>query len=714
MKKDTLIKSMAVVLALSLAPAGAAARQAGAGVKPAPAAGSEAAAQENKDAQSTDKRAQAARKYLEGRRLEEAGNFPGAVTAYREAIALDPQSVDLRVTLGSLYLKSRNVIDAEAQAQEARKLAPDNIETHKLLARVYLAQSFVGTATDKEKVRAAIKELEDVVKLNAKAKIEINNDEAPVLTVLGGLYLSLDEQDKALDALKRVSEGDVSDDESHYELAKVYYQKNKFREAAAAARKAYDINQKAPDARKTNAYAGLLAKSLLRIGRTQEALDIYKKAIGVKEPSPRDAVVKGDDDDAQKNGLPTSPLVFDYAEALVFAGRYDEATKLLDPIIKNVRKESPAYLAAVRITADALKRSGKRDQVVQMLEAALKGQDVSESLPILYSLAETYEDMLQFDKAIQTYEEALSSIVNPDGTVNSNEQDKQAAAAVLQRIGLAYRLAGKRDKAMQTFERMKKVLGPDSPRADQLIIDTLLNEGKNQEALEAATAAAKRFPDERSLKFYRAQAAGRAGDLKTADDILRGMLKNSPEDADVYLFWSSVQLEANMLKEAEENVRKAISIDPNDLNPLVTLSSIQDRQKKYKESEATLKKALEIDPDNATILNNLGYFLADRNERLDEAERLIRRAVNIEPTNGSFLDSLGWLLYRQGKIQEAQKYLEQAVVYSQRSATIRDHLGDLYKKQGQTQKAREKWEEALKLATEPDEIKKIKEKLDKK
>jgi Tfp pilus assembly protein PilF len=113
-------------------------------------------------------------------------------------------------------------------------------------------------------------------------------------------------------------------------------------------------------------------------------------------------------------------------------------------------------------------------------------------------------------------------------------------------------------------------------------------------------------------------------------------------------------------------------------------------------------------------LNNLGYFLADRNERLPEAEALIRRAVNIEPTNGSFLDSLGWLLFKQGKVGEAQKYLEQAVIYSQRSGTIRDHLGDVYKKQGQTDKARAKWEEGLKLSTEPDEIKKIKEKLDKK
>jgi Tfp pilus assembly protein PilF len=304
--------------------------------------------------------------------------------------------------------------------------------------------------------------------------------------------------------------------------------------------------------------------------------------------------------------------------------------------------------------------------------------------------------------------------VNPDGTVGGRDQDKQAAEVVLQRIGVAYRMAGKRDKAMETFERMKKVVGKDRPRADQLIVDTLINEGKYKEALQAATDAAARFPDERSFKFYRAQAAGRLGETSTADSTLKSMLKDAPEDVDVYLFWSSVQLDANQVREAEESARKAVAIEPNDIGPLVTLASVQDREKKYKESEATLRKALEIDPDNATVLNNLGYFLADRNERLPEAEALIRRAVNIEPTNGSFLDSLGWLLYRRAKLSEAQKYLEQAVVYQSRSATIHDHLGDLYKKQGQMDKARAKWEDALKLSTDPEEMKKIKEKLGKK
>jgi len=668
-------------------------------------------AQDTKPQQPGDKRAEALKKYLEAQRLDQAGNYPGAVAAYKEALALDPQSVELRTALGSLYLKNRNVIDAEAQAQEAVKLAPDSVEVRKLLARIYLAQTFVGTNTVKEKARAAVAQLEAIVRIDPNAKIEVADQEQPVLTIIGELYWTLDEQDKALDALKRVSEGSASADRAHYQLAALYYQKNKFREAAASARKAYDLDPK------SSQYAGLLAKSLLRIGRSQEALDIYKKAIGVKaQPKEDKSKTNGDKDDKDDDAssLITSPLLFDYAEALVFAGRYDDANKLLDPLIKAIRKDTPAYLTLIREKGDVLRRTGKREEAVQLLETALKGQDVSDSLPVVYALGETYEEMLQFDKAISTYEDALASIVNPDGTVGNREPEKQAAEAVLQRIGFAYRLAGKRDKAMETFARMKKVVGADRPRADQLIVDTLINEGKYKEALAAATEAAARFPDERSFKLYRAQAAGRLGDTSTADSTLKSMLKNNSEDADVYLFWSSVQLDANQVKEAEDSARKAASIDPNDIGPLVTLASVQDREKKYKESEATLRKALEIDPDNATVLNNLGYFLADRNERLPDAEAFIRRAVNIEPTNGSFLDSLGWLLYRQGKLTEAQKYLEQAVIYQQRSATIHDHLGDLYKKQGQMDKARVKWEDALRLATEPDEIKKIKEKLGKK
>src|ERR1044072_1947208 len=63
-------------------------------------------------------RAAAMKKYLEAQSYEQANNVPKAIASYKEAIALDPASAELRVALGSLYLKERNVIDAEAQARE--------------------------------------------------------------------------------------------------------------------------------------------------------------------------------------------------------------------------------------------------------------------------------------------------------------------------------------------------------------------------------------------------------------------------------------------------------------------------------------------------------------------------------------------------------------------------------------------------------------------
>jgi tetratricopeptide (TPR) repeat protein len=658
-------------------------------------------------AQESDKRAEALKKFLEARKLDESGDYPAAVAAYKAAVALDPTSADLRIALGSLYLKNRNIIDAESQAREAIKLAPDNLESRKLLARVYLSQTHVGNAIDKDKVRLAIKELEEIAKVSSSAQIEVDvNEQLPVSAVIGELYLTIDETDKALESFKRVSEGGGASHPAYYRVAQIYYQKNKFREATAAARRAYDAEPKNP------AYASLLGKSLLRTGRSQEAVAIYEKAVVPRDGKPAEG--------SAVEVLVGSPLTFDYAEALVFAGRYDDAVKLLDPYVKTARRGGPVFLRATELIADAQRRAGKREDAVRTIEDAIKGQDVSESLPLLYNLAETFEEMQQFAKAVETYDEALQAILNPDGTVSDREPDRQNAGLILRRITLAYRMDGKRDKVLETVERMRKALGPKSTVADQVHIGILVDEGKFKEALDAATAAIERHPDERVFKLFRAQASGRLDDMETAEATLRKMLNGNEEDIETYLFLSSVQLDANRLKEAEESARKAVAIDASDIGPLLTLSTVQERQKKYKESEATLRKALEIGPDNPTVLNNLGYFLADRGERLDEAEELIRRAVNIEPTNGSFLDSLGWLLYKKGKTQEAQKYMEQAVIYSPRSVTIRDHMGDVYKKLGMNDKARAEWEMALKLgtelrfSTEPNEINRIKEKLGRK
>src|SRR5260370_31559832 len=103
---------------------------------------------------------------------------------------------------------------------------------------------------------------------------------------------------------------------------------------------------------------------------------------------------------------------------------------------------------------------------------------------------------------------------------------------------------------------MKKALGADRPQPDEFIIDTLIQDGKNKEALEAANAAALEFPGERQFKLLKAQAASRLGDMQTADATLQSLMKHTSENSQTYSFLSSIHLQANQLKDARDNARK--------------------------------------------------------------------------------------------------------------------------------------------------------------
>jgi tetratricopeptide (TPR) repeat protein len=650
---------------------------------PAPAKAGQPAAAQNGQGDATARRRSAYESYVEGEQHARQGEYVPAVAAYKKAIELDPTADEPRVALARLYLSNRDIEAARTAAQEALKANPDSTQARAALAEIYLNEAVGGGSLSKEKAQAAIDELEKIVKADEKAEVLLNNRSMKALAVLGTLYKALDEDKKALDAYERLSKVDPTSSDTSTTLAELYFDQRRFRDAARVA----DLARKA-DASNFKAML-ILAQSLLRTGRAAEAVDVYKQLIDALPEQSKAAVAK------------------DYADALVQAGRYNEAMETLKPVLA----KDPKDVRAVRVLADAQRRSGRRDLAAKTLEDALVGQDVSESLEIVFALAETYEETEQFDKAISTYEDALSALLNPDGTVSA--ADRQNASVIMRRIASAQRAAGRKDKVAETYERMRKVLGGDDTTPDLLEIQDKIETADYPGAVAQARRAgmAAKGDDKRTLAFLEAQALGRKGDLAEAVKLLQGLVGAGGDDGDVYAFMAVVQLDAGDAAAAEVSIRKALAPDPNDTSLLITLSSIQDKAGRYQDSEATLRKVLDLDPDNSTALNNLGYFLTERKQRLEEALQLIQRAVNIDPTNGSFLDSLGWLYFQMGKLPEAKRYLEQAASYEHQSSTIREHLGDLYAKLGDMTKARQSWESALRLSNEREEVARLKGKL---
>jgi Flp pilus assembly protein TadD len=110
-------------------------------------------------------------------------------------------------------------------------------------------------------------------------------------------------------------------------------------------------------------------------------------------------------------------------------------------------------------------------------------------------------------------------------------------------------------------------------------------------------------------------------------------------------------------------------------------------------------------------MNYLGYSWVDQGINLDEGMKMIRRAVEQRPDDGYIVDSLGWAHYRTGNIEEAVKNLERAVELKPDDPTINDHLGDAYWRTGRQLEARFQWQHALQLKPEPDDARKIEEKI---
>ncbi|MCS7078611.1 MAG: tetratricopeptide repeat protein [Chloracidobacterium sp.] len=619
---------------------------------------------------SRDQRIKAYEKFLQARRYVAQADPLNAIAAFKEVLALDPKAAAAHVELGNLYLEARNLRDAEQHARQAVALDPEDATAHWLLGRLLYSQA-LGATFNREKAREAVAALETVAKLDS-----LNLD---VYRLLGRLYRDLNEVDNALSAYAKLIGANQGGPEEFDAATELYFRKRRYRDAANTARQAYVLSGENPQ------WGYRLAQALLYAGQTAEAIEVLRELL-------------------EENGN-NLRLTLSYAEALMRGGRYADAEQQVQRILS----VHPNHPEALSILAQVQRRSGRREEAVKTLQQALAGQDVTETLAQQYALAETLAELGRIEEAVAAYESALRSVVNPDNSVSESQRER--AELILMRIAATYKAAGRNDKEIATYDRMRRMLGAESALADMLEIESLRSEGRHEEALKAARAARRRFPQERQFVYLEAQVLSRLGQVDQALKELKKVAEEVDDAGEIAQMKAIILSDANRFEDAEQSARQAVRYDEKNIAYLVTLSSILERRKQYAESEQLLRTVLSLDPDNPTALNNLGYFLAERNERLDEALALVQRAVNIEPTNSSFLDSLGWVYFKQNRLDLAKYYIEQALGYDRRNATLNDHLGDVLERMGDLEGARRQWKIARSLATDPEEIHRIEAKL---
>lgn len=291
------------------------------------------------------------------------------------------------------------------------------------------------------------------------------------------------------------------------------------------------------------------------------------------------------------------------------------------------------------------------------------------------------------------------------GVVGSAARDPMTAVIYLQ---LARHLAPKDEVIAITLAEFFEQLRQHERAAS--LYETVANTSPlaNRAAIGRAAALERLEKTDDAISVLKALLATHPEDLEAAD-TLGAILRNKKrwlESVDVY----------------DVALKSVAKLEQRHWPLLFGRAIGYERSKQWAKAEPDFLAALNLLPpkprspreaaERAQVLNYLAYSWVDMHMNVDKSFEMLREAVALSPGDGAIVDSLGWAFYRLGKYEDAVRELERAILLKAGDATINDHLGDAYWKVGRQREARFKWSQTLSLSPEPEEVDKIKRKLD--
>ena len=663
--------------------------------------------------------------FMAGRLMETRNEPRKALNAYRKAVAIDPNAIEVYRHLVPLEFRLDEVEAAVRSATKAIELDPNEYELLQMLA----AQAAItGRLPD------AIKHLEQAIK---SPRIVKESPENVVLQKsLGILYSATGQNEKAADCYEVIFD-------------------------ALAKPEKYQLDNRAKTKLLADPQTGYekIGQVFLDAKRIKLASEAFELA-------------------AKSGRLGAGNLNYNRARVMLLSDKPEEALVELRKYLDAQRqgKGRDAY----QLLADILVKLNRGDELIAQLEG-LAEKDVH-NIPLQYLLADRLVAANELEKARSIYETALQNGGDASGYIGLALvfRKLQKSDELLDLLGRSLTRLGP-DGLAQLEEKVLKTLTEDPKLVDALMVSgrAMAKSEPSQLTFEksfllAGIAKACERTDD-AVEFYRHAIklgkdrapdlyrelgnaliqAKRYGDAVALFKEALNERRLSGSKDDFYAMLGRAQVLDGDAKSAVESIGEALKLEPNNLAHLFdeawiyshsrqwdqaiprlekliadnannkraqrlfhfSLSNIYVQKGDLRKGEEILEKIYESDPDDTQLNNDLGYLWADQGKNLDKAEQMIRKALTAEPENGAYLDSLGWVLFKLGKYQEAIDPLEKAVKKNTGGdATLWDHLADVQLKLKQVDKALESWQKALKSAEsdkygDPQLIERLKDKL---
>jgi tetratricopeptide (TPR) repeat protein len=602
-----------------------------------------------------DRTAQAYSEFLRAHALASDGSLEEAVAAYRRAMTLDPTAASIPAELAELFYDENRATEAQAAAEQALQIDPDNKQAHRVLGQVFAGiagnaqNTRAGRALQQENVLRSIQHLEKALETPVK------QTDIDIRALLSRLYVAAEQFDKAIPLLSDIIKEAPTWRDGPSLLMEAYTGAGKTKEAVAWLEESAEDN---PQLYST--LAGLYARER----RWVDAAGAYERAL---EASPR-----------------SFDLRVNLATMLMNTGSRSDLLRARDVLRQAILLQATNE-RALTLLSQVERRSG--DAAAAEATARKVVAQNAKNPRGYFVLAEALEDQRRFQAVIDALTPAVA-------TFRGSADSAFALAMLLPHLGFAHQELGQFDKAIQVFEDARK-LAPNDPSMTIYLVRAQMAAKNYTAAAEVAHRARTEHPDDLRLVSLESTALQRAGRNDQSVAAMEEFFRRQQDDPDAYIAMARAYSDNDRGAQAVKLLRDAQTKFPDETSVSFELGAVLDRQKKFAESEAVFRQLISREPDNAAALNYLGYMLAERGERLDESVDYIKRALAIDPDNGSYLDSIGWAYFKDGKLDLALDHLKRAADMLGTNSVVQDHYADLLFRLGRYDAAIEAWNRAL-------------------
>ena len=437
-----------------------------------------------------------------------------------------------------------------------------------------------------------------------------------------------------------------------------------------------------------------LAKSHLGRGEIEDALAEAQAAVGLDDQDRESRRLlaglygaSGSVADAIREYRKLLEIDPDDSQSLLYlgaiqlaAGAYPEARRH----VERYNERNPASPLGHYYLGRILVRSGELPRAEESYAAALKLYP--SSAPVLTELALVQEFRGRRDQALETYEKLLKADARNEWARKRIEDLR----------------AGRHDLAAAENEFDQLAAREATPGAARMKVGLVHYElGLLEEAVTEFNLALAERPEDHRTRFFLGLTLSRLQDHEGAAARYRRIPRGSEYFVDARVQLASVYERQERFAEAVAAIREALDEDEDRRKELHRfLAEIYRGAKDYANAIEAMRVVLELEPESDRIHFAMGA-LYDQNKDKDKTIEHMQRAVELNPDNAAALNYLGYTYAEMGvELDRAEELIVRALEIQPNDGFYIDSLGWVYYQKGDYPRAIEQLEKAVRLVVD--------------